>query len=60
MSLFIGSLAFEGTAASFQGLERLGILLGSLVSGVFGYVVLRGALNAGRAYEPSAEPLASD
>ncbi len=42
MSLFIASLAFEAGGASFQGLERLGILAGSLVSGVAGYLVLRG------------------
>lgn len=43
MSLFIASLAFEAGGASFQGLERLGILAGSLVSGVAGYFVLRAA-----------------
>ena len=45
MSLFIASLAFtHGDGA--QGLERLGILLGTLVSGVVGYAVLRGRLAA--------------
>jgi NhaA family Na+:H+ antiporter len=45
MSLFIASLAFtHGEGA--QGLERLGILLGTLVSGVVGYAVLRGRLAA--------------
>jgi NhaA family Na+:H+ antiporter len=43
MSLFIASLAFEQDGSSFRGLERLGILVGSLVSGVAGYLVLRGA-----------------
>jgi NhaA family Na+:H+ antiporter len=44
MSLFIGTLAFEGgdTAALFD--ERLGILLGSLLSGAAGYAVLRRSL----------------
>lgn len=44
MSLFIGTLAFEGgdTAALFD--ERLGILLGSLLSGATGYAVLRWSL----------------
>ncbi|RMF65532.1 MAG: Na+/H+ antiporter NhaA, partial [Calditrichaeota bacterium] len=41
MSLFIASLAFEQGGAAYLGLERLGILLGTLVSGLFGYVVLR-------------------
>jgi len=41
MSLFIGSLAFEQGATAYMGLERLGILIGSFVSGIFGYLVLR-------------------
>lgn len=43
MSLFIGSLAFEGAGgdASIIYDERLGIILGSLLSGVWGYLVLR-------------------
>ncbi len=41
MSLFIASLAFEqGSPATYTGLERLGILLGSLFSGLMGYGVL--------------------
>lgn len=40
MSLFIGSLAFEqgGLAANVD--ERLGILMGSLISAVAGYIIL--------------------
>ena len=41
MSLFIASLAFEQSATDYFGLGRLGILIGTLVSGLFGYVVLR-------------------
>ncbi len=41
MSLFIASLAFEQGATAYLGLDRLGILIGTLVSGVLGYVVLR-------------------
>ncbi|MEM6639981.1 MAG: Na+/H+ antiporter NhaA, partial [Pseudomonadota bacterium] len=41
MSLFIGSLAFEETGVNLLFDERLGIVLGSLVSGILGYVVLR-------------------
>lgn len=41
MSLFIASLAFEQGSLSYLGLERLGILIGSLVSGLLGYIVLR-------------------
>lgn len=43
MSLFIGSLAFEDARASGIVLtdERLGILMGSMVSGLLGYILLR-------------------
>jgi len=44
MSLFIASLAFEPGAAAPAGLDRLGILVGSFVSGLAGYAVLRLAL----------------
>jgi NhaA family Na+:H+ antiporter len=42
MSLFVGSLAFESTASDVKEMfdERLGILLGSAVSGVIGYALL--------------------
>ena len=46
MSLFIASLAFEqGGAAGYLGLERLGVLIGTLVSGLCGYLVLRASLD---------------
>lgn len=41
MSLFIGSLAFEETGVNLIFDERLGIIIGSLMSGVAGYLVLR-------------------
>ena len=44
MSLFIGSLAFEETGVNFLYDERIGIILGSLLSGVLGYLVLRQSL----------------
>ncbi|HAV77906.1 MAG TPA: Na+/H+ antiporter NhaA [Anaerolineae bacterium] len=46
MSLFIGSLAFEETGINLLFDERLGIILGSLVSGVVGYLVLRASLRS--------------
>jgi NhaA family Na+:H+ antiporter len=46
MSLFIGSLAFEETGVNLIFDERLGIVLGSLASGVAGYLVLRASLSA--------------
>jgi NhaA family Na+:H+ antiporter len=50
MSLFIGMLAFEGAGAGHSiATDRLGILTGSLLSAVVGYVVLNFALPRGRA-----------
>ena len=41
MSLFIASLAFESTGVNLLFDERLGIIVGSLLSGICGFVVLR-------------------
>ncbi|MCJ8314153.1 MAG: Na+/H+ antiporter NhaA, partial [Pseudomonadales bacterium] len=41
MSLFIGSLAFEDANVALFFDERLGIIIGSLVSGVVGYFILK-------------------
>ncbi len=46
MSLFIASLAFEQGSTEYLGLDRLGILIGSLVSGLVGYILLRVTLPA--------------
>ena len=46
MSLFIGSLAFEETGVNLLFDERLGIIVGSLLSGACGYLVLRASLPA--------------
>ena len=46
MSLFIGSLAFEQTNINLLFDERLGIIIGSLISGVVGYIVLRFSLSS--------------
>lgn len=40
MSLFISGLAFGNTPKDFD--PRLGIILGSIISGVIGYMILRG------------------
>ncbi len=42
MSLFIGSLAFGGAEKLFD--ERIGIIVGSLLSGIFGYLILKASL----------------
>lgn len=46
MSLFIASLAFEQGGTAYPGVDRLGILLGSITAGVAGYFVLRATLGA--------------
>jgi len=46
MSLFIGSLAFEETGVNLLFDERMGIIIGSIASGIVGYVLLRAALPA--------------
>ena len=43
MSLFIGSLAFEGADTQYLLTDRIGILAGSFLSAVFGYYILRKA-----------------
>ena len=48
MSLFIGSLAFEETGVNQLFDERLGIILGSLISGIVGYMVLRVSLSSNK------------
>jgi NhaA family Na+:H+ antiporter len=50
MSLFIGSLAFEETGIDRFFDERLGIILGSLLSGIVGYLVLRASLDSKKNY----------
>lgn len=45
MSLFIGSLAFEETGVNLLFDERIGIILGSVMSGVLGYCILQYSLH---------------
>lgn len=45
MSLFIASLSFENSGTNLLFDERLGIILGSLLSGIAGYLVLKRSLN---------------
>lgn len=46
MSLFVGSLAFEETSVNLLFDERLGIILGSLASGIMGFLILRASLRS--------------
>lgn len=41
MSLFIGGLAFDGSTPEFGAYVRFGVLVGSIVSGIVGYLILR-------------------
>jgi len=50
MSLFIGSLAFEETGVNYIIDERLGIIIGSIASGLLGYTILRRSLNISSNY----------
>ena len=54
MSLFIGSLAFKETGANILFDERLGIIAGSLLSGIVGYLVLKFSL---KQYDNHAESI---
>ena len=55
MSLFIGSLAFDQTAKQLVFDERLGIIIGSLLSGVSGILILHKSLNTNNEQTQSAE-----
>ncbi len=44
MSLFIGSLAFENSGINNMLDERIGIIIGSVLSGILGYVILKNSL----------------
>jgi NhaA family Na+:H+ antiporter len=41
MSLFISSLAFEESSVNLLATDRLGVLVGTLVSAIWGYIALR-------------------
>ncbi|MCC5791033.1 MAG: Na+/H+ antiporter NhaA [Legionellaceae bacterium] len=44
MSLFIGSLAFQRGDLQLMNMVKIGVLIGSLCSGLLGYLVLRASL----------------
>ena len=48
MSLFIGSLAFDASSGDVVTHERLGILLGSLCSGVVGMLLIRSTMTSSK------------
>ena len=46
MSLFIGSLAFETTGDNLIFQDRLGIIIGSLISGLLGYFIIKSSVKS--------------
>ena len=56
MSLFIGTLAFQHGEFDYAAQVRLGVIEGSILSGILGYVVLRIATRkkVGRAEAPGS------
>jgi NhaA family Na+:H+ antiporter len=61
MSLFLGALAFQEGGAGYTRADRLGIILGSLASGVVGYLILRRALpHTASAEAPAPKPQEGD
>jgi|GEM_PF-2487344 len=55
MSLFIDSLAFEEIGVNLLLDERLGIILGYLVSGVVGYTIFRVSLSSTNSIRPTEQ-----
>ena len=55
MSLFIGSLAFEEKGVNLLFDERLGIIIGSIASGVTGYLMLRFGLGSSKVKQTEIE-----
>ena len=55
MSLFISSLAFQQGGSTIGVDDRLGILTGSLLSGLVGYLILRMASNKEENSDEQAE-----
>ena len=43
MSSFIGNLAFVRIGGNYPAIVRMGVIVGSLLSGLFGYLILRWA-----------------
>ena len=58
MSLFIGSLTFEASSVNKIFDERLGIIVGSLLSGIIGYLVLNMYLPKKQAADKQTEEAA--
>jgi len=59
MSLFIGGLAFEhtgGDAETYLLTHRMGILAGSLIAGIAGYLILKFASPVAEGQEKATEP----
>lgn len=62
MSIFLGGLAFQEGGSGYARADRIGIVAGSLIAGIAGYLILRRALDRADAArletapEPAPEP----
>ena len=54
MSLFIGSLAFGTLGGAYPAMVRTGVIVGSLASGILGYLFLRVVFH--KPYHPVLTP----
>jgi len=57
MSMFLGGLAFQEGGSGYAKADRIGIIVGSLLSGIVGYLLLRSAL---RSEAKSSDSIACD
>ncbi|MDF2180237.1 Na+/H+ antiporter NhaA [Aliiglaciecola sp. CAU 1673] len=60
MSLFIGSLAFETAGSEYMSSVKLGVLAGSILSAVFGALVIKWSSKGGQGVPARALDQASD
>ena len=56
MSLFIGSLAFKEAGVNLLFDERIGILAGSLASGILGYLILAAEPKSTKQHNAASPP----
>lgn len=41
MSIFVGSLAFDPASSPYAGQDRMGILVGSFLAAIIGYLIMK-------------------
>ena len=60
MSLFIGTLAFSKADMHYSAMLRMGVLVGSIIAGIVGYIVLRFSSSSRPASEVHNETITSN